>query len=163
MIITPGDFEAPQIIALLRLHMDGMHATSPPGTVFALDRSGLNRPDIAFFGAWDGPDLLGCGALRALSAEHGEIKSMRTHPDHMRKGVAAAILRHALAIARDRTYRRVSLETGSAPAFQPAVALYTRFGFRAGAPFGDYVENGFSQFFHLDLTEACAGPNDGRI
>jgi putative acetyltransferase len=95
--------------------------------------------------------LLGCGALRELSARQGEIKSMRTAPGHLRKGVAAALLRHMLGVAAGRGYRRVSLETGSGAAFDPAVALYARFGFVKGAAFGDYTASAFNQFFHLDL------------
>ena len=86
MIVKPGDFEHPQVVELLRLHLEGMHLNSPPDSVFALDLSGLRRPDITFLTAWEGGDLLGCGALRELSPVHGEIKSMRTNPAHLRKG-----------------------------------------------------------------------------
>lgn len=151
MRIVPGDFAHPQVIALLRLHLAGMHANSPPGHVFALDLSGLQRPDIEFVTAWEGETLLGCGALRELSPTHGEIKSMRTLPQHLRQGVAVALLRHLLAIAQARGYRRVSLETGSGEAFAPALALYRRFGFAGGEAFGDYTASAFNQFLHLDL------------
>ncbi len=161
MRIVPGDFTDPQVIALLRLHLAGMHENSPPGHVFALDLSGLQRPDITFVTAWDDETLLGCGALREFSSaqggtrqggvKHGEIKSMRTFPQHLRRGVAAAVLRHLLALARTRGYRRVSLETGSGEAFEPALALYRRFGFANGEAFGDYAASAFNQFLHLDL------------
>ncbi len=151
MKIVPGDFDHPQVIELLRLHLAGMHANSPPGSVYALDLSGLRRPDISFYTAWDGEALLGCGALRELSPAQGEIKSMRTFPQHLRRGVAAALLRHMLAEAGARSYRRVSLETGSGDAFEPALALYRRFGFVNGEAFGDYKASAFNQFLHLDL------------
>lgn len=154
MRICPGDFADPQVVALLRLHLAGMHAHSPPGAVFALDLSGLRRPDIAFFTAWEGEVLLGCGALRALAGGQSEIKSMRTAPGHLRTGVAAALLRHLLAVAQARGDTRVSLETGSGPGFEAAIALYRRFGFRPGPAFGDYVGSAFNQFFHLDLPPA---------
>jgi putative acetyltransferase len=151
MNIIPGDFENPQVIDLLRLHLAGMHANSPPGHVFALDLSGLRRPDISFFTAWDDTALLGCGALRELSPTHGEIKSMRTAPQHLRRGIAAELLRHMLGVARARGYRRVSLETGSGEAFEPALGLYRRQGFANGDAFGDYEKSPFNQFLHLDL------------
>ena len=151
MKIVPGDFDHPQVIELLRLHLAGMHANSPPGSVYALDLSGLRRPDISFYTAWDGETLLGCGALRELSPAQGEIKSMCTFPQHLRRGVAAALLRHMLAEAGARSYRRVSLETGSGDAFEPALALYRRFGFASGEAFGDYTASAFNQFLHLDL------------
>jgi putative acetyltransferase len=149
--ILPGDFDDPQVLALLRVHLAGMHAASPPGTVYALDLSGLKAPEIAFFGAWDGATLVGMGALKALDATSGEIKSMRTHADHLRRGVAARILDHLLGVARSRGYRRVSLETGSGEAFEPAFALYRKVGFVAGPCFGEYAPSEFNQFLHLAL------------
>ncbi len=143
--------DEPAVLALLRIHLEGMHASSPPGSVYALDTSGLARPDVSFWGAFDGDTLLGFGALKQLTADTGEIKSMRTHPDHLRKGVAAALLAHILDTARSRGYRRLSLETGSGDAFEPALALYRRAGFTNGDAFGDYVASEFNQFLHLTL------------
>jgi putative acetyltransferase len=128
-----------------------MHANSPPGSVFALDLSGLQRPEVTVWSAWDGAAILGVGALRALGGGAGEIKSMRTHPDHLRRGIAARLLAHILDQARRRGLRRLSLETGRGPAFEPALALYRRTGFVDGAAFADYRPNAFSQFLHLDL------------
>lgn len=151
MKIIDGDFDNPDVLSLLRLHLAGMHASSPPGTVYALDVSGLSQPSIRFVTAWDGEHLLGMGALKTLDPWSGEIKSMRTHPDHLRKGVAAAILDHLLGLARERGFRRVSLETGSGPTFEPALSLYRRRGFADGPVFGDYEASPFNQFLHLDL------------
>jgi yecA family protein len=90
-------------------------------------------------------------ALMRLDSGHGEIKSMRTAPDHLRKGVAAALLEHAIGEARIRGYQQLSLETGSGPSFEPALALYRKRGFLDGAAFGDYQPTAFNQFLHLDL------------
>jgi putative acetyltransferase len=151
-VIKPGDFDDERIKALLTRHLEGMHANSPPGHVFALDWSGLQKPEISFYALWDGEDLLGFGALKELDARAGEIKSMRTADAHLRKGVAAMILDHIIAEARRRGYARLSLETGSGPAFEPAVTLYRKSGFTDGGAFGDYVKSPFNQFLHLDLT-----------
>tara|TARA_R110000803_G_scaffold47496_3_gene99007 strand:- start:1383 stop:1838 length:456 start_codon:yes stop_codon:yes gene_type:complete len=151
MQIVPGDLEDAQVLDLLRAHLDGMHANSPPGNVFALDLSGLKAPGLDFYTAWDGGALMGMGALKALDDGSGEIKSMRTHLAHLRKGVAAALLEHIIAEARARNYYRLSLETGSGPAFDAALALYRRYGFVEGAAFGDYEKSDFNQFFHLVL------------
>ena len=137
--IVPGDFTNPRVVALLREHLDGMNASSPPGSVYALDLVALRSPDITFVTAWQGEELLGFGAMKQLDAAHGELKSMRTAAAHLRKGVGAKILEHLLALARTRGYRRVSLETGSGAAFEPALALYRRYGFTSGSPFGDYA------------------------
>lgn len=149
--IVPVDFDDPHIQALLRLHLHHMHDQSPPGTSYALDLSGLRTPEIHFVAAWEGDALLGFGALKALGPTAGEIKSMRTAPAHLRRGVARRLLLHLLDVARSRGYTRVSLETGSGPAFEAALALYQRHGFVAGEPFGDYRPSAFNQFFHLAL------------
>ncbi len=149
--IREDDLEGEGTRALLALHLAAMEQNSPPGHVFALDVSGLKRPDITVWSARESARVVGIGALRTLSSDGGELKSMRTHPDHLRKGVAAAILDHILGVARMRGLKRVSLETGRGPAFEPALALYRRRGFVNGEAFGDYRPSEFSQFLHLDL------------
>ncbi|NKF21773.1 GNAT family N-acetyltransferase [Solimonas marina] len=141
----------PELLRLLVEHRQSMFAHSPPESIHALDLDGLRRPDITFWSAWEGDTVLGCGALRALDAAHGEIKSMRTAHAHLRKGVAAALLMHMLAEARHRGYTRLSLETGTADAFIPARTLYARFGFETCGPFGDYVEDPYSTFMTLAM------------
>src|SRR5262245_39580194 len=129
-----------------------MHANSPPGSNNAFDLSGLKASDISVYTAWRDEKLLGMAALRALDAVTGEIKSMRTDPAHLRKGVAAALLEHILGVARERGYRRLSLETGSGPAFEPALALYRKNAFIDGEAFGGYEVTSFNQLLHLDLA-----------
>jgi putative acetyltransferase len=150
-VIKPGDFEDHRVKALLTRHLEGMHANSPPGHVFALDWSGLQKPEISFYALWEGEDLLGFGALKEVDPRAGEIKSMRTADAHLRKGVAAAILDHIIAEARRRGYARLSLETGSGPAFDPALKLYRKCGFIDGPPFDGYTRSAFNQFLHLDM------------
>ena len=151
MEVRPGDFADAQVLALLREHLAGMHASSPPGHVYALDLSGLLQPAVAFFTVWDGADLLACGALKELDAATGELKSMRTSSRHLRRGAAAFLLLHLIEIARGRGYQRLCLETGSGPAFEPALALYRKHGFVAARAFGDYVATEFNQFLELEL------------
>jgi putative acetyltransferase len=149
--IRADDLRGPEIRALLEEHLADMRAISPPGSVHALDLDSLRGPGISFWTAWDGADLLGCGALRVLSADHAEIKSMRTARRHRGRGVGAAILAHALAEARRLGCTRVSLETGSQPEFAPAHRLYERAGFRPCGPFGDYRPDPNSRFYTLTL------------
>ena len=119
--------------------------------MFALDLSGLRDPAVTLWAVWDGDALLGMGALKQLDAAHGEIKSMRTAPGQLRRGVAGMMLDHLLAAARGRGYRRISLETGSTEAFAPARALYERAGFTQTGPFADYTDTGFSRYYTLAL------------
>jgi putative acetyltransferase len=141
----------PEIRALLEEHLENMYRLSPPESVHALDLDALRQPDITFWTAWSGPELLGCGALKELDRAHGEIKSMRTAMAHRRKGVARALVEHILAEARRRSYARLSLETGSMKAFEPAQKLYASFGFHYCPPFVGYVEDPNSVFMTLVL------------
>jgi putative acetyltransferase len=149
--IRQDDLTGEATRALLALHLGGMHANSPPGSVFALDLSGLRAPDVTVWSAWIGDDLAGIGALKELGGGVGELKSMRTDPGHLRRGVAAGILEHIIGVARARGLRRLSLETGRGPAFEPALALYRKRGFVDGEAFADYPSGAFSQFLHMDL------------
>ena len=139
MRIAVDNLEGPEIIALLQEHLAEMRSVSPPESVHALDLAGLRKPDITFWTIWLASDLAGCGALKELSPDHGEIKSMRTAQRHKREGIAAYMLRHILEEAARRGYRRLSLETGSQPHFEPARSLYASFGFQRCGPFGDYL------------------------
>jgi putative acetyltransferase len=136
-----------------------MHANSPSGHVFALDWSALQQAEVSFYTLWEGEDLLGFGALKELDALSGEIKSMRTADEHLRKGVAAAILEYIIAEARRRGYSRLSLETGSGPAFDPALTLYRKYGFLNGGAFGQYEQSSFNQFLHVELEAPPRRPS----
>jgi putative acetyltransferase len=150
--IKLDDLRGPEIAALLTEHLQCMAAVSPPESRHALNLDGLRKPGITFWTAWDGPALAGCGALKELDATHAEIKSMRTARACLRQGVASRILQHLLTEATRRGYRRLSLETGSMPYFQPAHQLYTKFGFQPCSPFADYKEDPNSIFMTRELT-----------
>ena len=149
--IRKDDLSGDATRALLALHLAGMHDSSPPGSVFALDLSGLCVPEVTVWSAWHGEAILGIGALKELGDSAGEIKSMRTHPDHLRKGVATALLEYIIGEARKRGLRQLSLETGSGPAFEPALALYRKRGFTDGEAFANYERSSFNQFLHMEL------------
>jgi putative acetyltransferase len=151
LTLIVDDLEGEPTRDLLALHLAGMHATSPPENVFALDLSGLKAPEVTVWTAWRGARIAGIGALKELGGGSAELKSMRTHPDCLRQGVAAALLDHIIAEARARGLRRLSLETGRGPAFEPALGLYRHRGFADGEAFADYEAGDFSQFLHMDL------------
>lgn len=151
MRFVRDDLTHPAVIALVELHLHQAHANSPSGSAFALDLSGLRDPAVSFWSAWDGEELMGIGALRAIAPGHVELKSMRTVPAHLRKGVAWAMLNHLLAEARARGDTRVSLETGTNEPFAPARAMYERAGFTPCGPFGDYELSEFNRCYSLAL------------
>ncbi len=146
LTIRRDDLSGTAIRALLEEHLQHMRSVSPPESVHALDLAGLDRPEITLWAAWDGATLAGCGALKALGAAHGEIKSMRSAQAYRGTGVGKALLAHIVAEARRRGYARLSLETGAEDAFVPARELYASHGFTACAPFADYREDPNSVF-----------------
>lgn len=151
LTLHEDDLSGESTRSLLAYHLQQMHANSPAGSVFALDLSGLQAPGVTVWTAWRGDQIVAVGALKELGDASGELKSMRTHPDHIRQGAAATMLEHIIAVAKERGLKRLSLETGSGPAFEPALALYRKRGFMEGEAFGDYERSTFNQFFHLTL------------
>jgi putative acetyltransferase len=147
MQIVVDDLSGPEIAAFLTDHVRQMHETTPLEFAFALDLDALRRPDITFWSATDdGGAIVGCAALKRLGREHAELKSMRTAPARTRSGVASRILEHLIAEARERGYRRMSLETGTAAFFLPARRLYEKFGFEYCSAFGDYEPSPHNTF-----------------
>ncbi|KKI89279.1 acetyltransferase [Bacillus sp. SA1-12] len=146
MEIKLDDLSGAKVAALIGEHLQGMALHSPPESIHALNLDGLKHPDVTFWSAWEQDEVVGCGALKELDDIHGEIKSMRTSSAHLRKGVARKILEHIVAEAKQRGYQRLSLETGSMAAFEPARRLYESFGFTYCTPFADYKEDPNSMF-----------------
>lgn len=153
--IVEDDLTGPEIAALLRLHLDEMHKWSPPESVHAMPIERLRAGDVTFWSCWaqrgGGARLAACGALKQLDPAHGEIKSMRAHPDFRGRGAGRAVLRHLIAEGERRGYARLSLETGSPEEFVPAQRLYESHGFERCGPFGDYVFDPFSVYMTREL------------
>ena len=152
MRIVKGGLDDPRVVELLQVHVARARAETAPGSSHALDLAGLRAPDVTFWSAWDGDALVGVGALKRLSADHGEIKSMHTAEAARGRGVGSALLRRIMAVARARGMSRLSLETGSWPYFAPARTLYARHGFVECGPFGEYQEDPNSVFMTADLA-----------
>ncbi len=149
--IVAGGLDDPRVQALLEHHVTTARAQTARGSAHALDLSGLRTPDMRFWSAWDGDDVVAVGALKQLTPLHGEVKSMHTAQARRRAGVGSAMLRHIISAARGAGMARVSLETGSWPYFEPARAFYRRHGFVECPPFGDYNPDPNSVFMTLEL------------
>ena len=149
--VRQDDLSGDEVRALLAFHLADARSNTPAGFSFALDLSGLKTPDITVWTAWDGEALAGIAALRDLGDGSGEVKSMRTDPNHLRKGVAATLLRHIIGEARRRGMARLLLETGMGPAYDPAKALYRRHGFSDGESFASYRPSAHNHFMQLAL------------
>ncbi len=149
--IREDDLTGKEIAHFLREHLEDMHEITPPESVHALDLEALRSPDITFWSAWEGDELLGCGALKELDSRSGEVKSMRTAKAHRGRGVAAKILEHIMKEAKRRAYDCLNLETGAMPEFDPARALYIRYGFEYRGPFAEYTDDPTSVFMTKKL------------
>lgn len=151
MEIKLDDLTGSEVAEIVGEHLQSMAQHSPPESIHALNLERLKKPEITFWSAWEQGELLGCGALKELDGQHGEIKSMRTSSSHLRKGVAKRLLQHIIEEAKQRGYQRLSLETGSMDAFEPAKRLYASYGFQYCKPFSDYIEDPNSVFMTMDL------------
>lgn len=149
MKIEPTDLKAPDLQELLAYHVAWARKDK---CGHALDLDELSKPAITMFAARDEHDaLMGIAAIKELSASHGEVKSVRTHDDHLRKGVSAALMAHLETVARDRGYSKLLLETHPTQKYRPARALYERRGYVYRRAFGDYENDGVSVFMELVL------------
>jgi putative acetyltransferase len=149
--IREDDLTSKKIADFLREHLEHMNEITPPQSVHALNLEALRSPDITFWTAWDGLELLGCGALKELDSKTGEIKSMRTAKAYRRRGVASKILDRIILEAERRAYECLNLETGVFPEFAPARALYTRYGFEYRGSFAEYTDDPNSVFMTKKL------------
>lgn len=156
--VRVDDLSSPDVQGIVAEHLAGMHGNSPPGHVHALAIDGLKAPDTAFWSAWSDGQLCGCGALKQLTADSGEIKSMRTRPAFLRQGVGQAVLEQIMQTARVRGYSRLYLETGTGAAFEAAHALYLRNGFAWCGAFGDYQATDFNVFMVKTLQAQQDAP-----
>ncbi len=149
--IHEDDLTSKEIACFLREHLEDMHEVTPPESIHALDLEALRSPDITFWSAWEGDELLGCGALKELDSRSGEVKSMRTAKAHRGSRVASKILEHIIKEAKRRAYDCLNLETGAMPEFAPARALYIRYRFEYRGPFAEYLDDPNSVFMTKKL------------
>ena len=147
----PGDLFSADVEALLDFHFEELRSISPPGACHVLPRNGLHDPALTFWSVRENGLLVGAGALKELARDIGEVKSMRTAPSALGRGVGRAVLRHIVSEARSRSYKRLCLETGNTASFSAALRLYESEGFKPCAPFGGYAETPFTRFLALEL------------
>lgn len=154
--IRRDDLSSVEVQGLIAEHVGDMHSNSPPGHAHALALESLRAANVTFWTAWAGDALCGCGALKELDPSTGEVKSMRTRPAFLRRGVGQAILEEIERTARQRGYSRLLLETGTGQAFEAAHAFYERNGFAWTGPFGEYVATDFNVFMAKELGQGVS-------
>ena len=148
LVVEPGDPRDPQAVALLQASHALMMELFEPEENHFLSVDDLCTPDIHFFVARRGPNVLGTGAIVARDG-YGEIKSMFTSPQARGQGVADALLRQLEDQARSLGLPLLCLETGDK--LHAAHRLYQRHGFTLCDPFGDYLAIPASIFMEKPL------------
>ncbi len=149
--LLPDSVSHPDVIQLIEAHVQNMRELSPPESTHTLPLNELRAPEVSCWSLWVDDSLAGFAALKELAGVEGEIKSMRTAPEFLRRGVAAKLLENIITEAKARGYQCLYLETGSFEAFAAARTLYQRFGFEYCGPFADYKEDPNSIFMRLNL------------
>lgn len=156
LVITRIASATPELATFVSAHHAEMQGTAPPESQHALPLDGLLAPHVRLFAATLDGRIVGTGALATVDEGHEELKSMRTDPAVRGRGIGRTMVRFLLDDAAARGVRRVSLETGRDDFFLPAVAMYTRAGFRECAAFGRYLPDPHSVFLTLDLGDAAS-------
>ena len=156
MVVEIADLDDPEVADLVRYHHAEMQRNSPPDMCFPLDLDGLKDERVTVLCIRKDGHVAAIGALKRLDAERVEIKSMRTHPDFLRQGLAALLLDATIERSRTEGFSILSLETGSGPHFDAALALYRRRGFENGDAFAGYANTEFNQCLHLHLDDATS-------
>jgi putative acetyltransferase len=155
--ISLDDPQATDVRGLVERHLEFASSHKPAGDIHALDVTGLLDAAVTFFSCRAGGELLAIGALKRLDGHHAELKSMHTAEAARSRGIGRAMVAHIVDVARDRGFRRVSLKTGSQPAFAPARSLYASAGFTRCGPFSGYRPSRTSTFMKLSLVPHEAG------
>ncbi len=151
MISIEGNFDNPQVNALLKKHFIELKSVSPAGSTHVLDISGLKDQSIKFWSLWESNKLVGCGALKFLDKNHGEFKSIRVADNFRKSGVGKKIINHLIEEAKKLNISKLSIETGAGEFFLPARKLFLKFGFKICPPFAHYKEDPNSCYYSLDI------------
>ncbi len=146
-----NNFDDPLVNDLLIKHFIELRSVSPEGSTHVLDIPGLKDPSIKFWSLWEENELMGCGALKFLSENHGEFKSIRISDKFRGKGHGVKIIQHLVVEAKKLNIKKLSIETGSGDFFAPARKLFIKFGFKPSEPFAHYKIDPNSCYFSLNL------------
>ena len=144
-----GNFDNPKVNELLINHFIELSSVSPADRGHVLDISGLKNLRIKFWSLWENDELIGCGALKFLDKEHGELKSIRVADKFRRKGNGIKVINHLINKAKKLNIKKISLETGAGNFFIPARKLFGKCGFRICKPFAHYKKDPDACYMNL--------------
>lgn len=144
--------DQPDVVELLASLDRYLASLYPPEANFIMDVQALLAPEVSFYVARDGEQIVGTGAIRRMQGEaatsgapYGEIKRMYVDPARRGERIGARILQTLEDRLRGEGYGCALLETG--PEQLEAVRLYERCGYRLRGVFGLYPDNGLSAYY----------------
>jgi GNAT superfamily N-acetyltransferase len=82
-----------------------------------------------------GETVIGCGAIRSMTLEIGEVKRMWIHPDARGAGLGSRLLGALVDQSRALGHTTLLLDTNAA--LTEALALYAKHGFEPVEPYND--------------------------
>ena len=147
-----GNFNKPEVNKLLISHFIELSSVSPVDRGHVLDIPGLKNSSIKFWSLWKNNQLIGCGALKFLDKEHGELKSIRVADSFRRKGNGFKVINHLIIKAKKLNIKKISLETGTGNFFTPARKLFDKCGFKVCEPFAHYKKDPDACYMSLLLS-----------
>ena len=141
IVIARTDFTAEVsrvLIAALNAELSGAYP-EPGATHFGLDPAQVSGRSGAFLVIYQEGKAVGCGAVRLIDAETGELKRMYVTPVARGLGLGRRLVAALESEARALGARRLILETGIRQA--AAIALYRGTGFEPIALYGEYLRS----------------------
>jgi putative acetyltransferase len=154
--IAIADPRIDDVRELVKHHLKFGRLHSPLQDAHALEVDGLLDPALTLFSIRRRRELVAIGALKRLDDRHAELKTMHT-VEHVRgQGIGRVMLDYLLAVARERGFERVSLETGVQEAFEPARSLYVSAGFTPCEPFGDYRRSQNTTYMTMRISRQAS-------
>jgi putative acetyltransferase len=147
---TPLQDDVRAMVAELDAHMMPL---TPREFQFQLTAEQMAEPTVTVLVARDGEDrAIGMASLKDHGDGLGEVKRMFTRAEARGRRVASELLRRIEALAAEKGIRRLVLETGEAPGFEPAWRVYERGGFTVCRAVLDYPDFGYSRFYEKKLA-----------
>jgi GNAT superfamily N-acetyltransferase len=132
--------ELPALLELYRhLHADDDELPSPAGYAQAWEQICAN-PLLHYFGAEVDERLVATCTLAIVpnltrgARSYGVLENVVTHPDYRKRGIATALLRHALDFAKAENCYKVMLLTSRKD--EATLRFYEQAGFQAGVKTG---------------------------
>ena len=142
----PDTLDARTLIEELEAHLEPLYARESRHG-YAVEK--LIAENVAFFLVRDDDVAAGCGGIKLVGTEYGELKRMYVRPQFRGRRFGELLIDHLTEYARRHSINTLRLETGIHQ--HAAIALYERVGFVRIPPFGPYTDDPVSRCYEKCL------------